>query len=183
MSPTTVPPRLKIRLQSRKRLKKRRPPIKARVKALVQRVSRASVSVDGAEVGRVGKGLAVLVGVANGDTEKDAEYLIGKITNLRIFADNEQKFNLSALDIKGELLLISQFTLLADTRKGRRPSFESAARPEQAEMLFNYAVGLAKESGLKVETGRFQQHMQVEIHNDGPVTIMLDSREKFGEGN
>jgi D-aminoacyl-tRNA deacylase len=150
------------------------------VKVLLQRVSKASVVVAGEEVGRIGPGLVVLLGVADGDTEKDAQYLVNKIVNLRIFADSEQKFNLSALDIRGELLLISQFTLLADARKGRRPSFESAARPKKAEELFNYTVGLAQDSGLKVATGRFQQHMQVEIHNDGPVTIMLDSREKFG---
>jgi D-tyrosyl-tRNA(Tyr) deacylase len=143
-------------------------------------VSKASVSVAGEEVGRIGHGLVVFLGVADGDTEKDAQYLMQKIINLRIFADSEQKFNLSALDVRGELLLVSQFTLLADARKGRRPSFESAARPEKAETLFNYAVGLAGDSGLKVATGRFQQHMQVEIYNDGPVTIMLDSREKFG---
>jgi D-tyrosyl-tRNA(Tyr) deacylase len=140
------------------------------VKALLQRVSEASVSVAGEVVGRV----------AESDTEKDAQYLVNKITGLRIFADRDQKFNLSALDIRGDLLFISQFTLLADARKGRRPSFDGAARPEAAEKLFNYAVGLAKESGLKVETGRFQHHMTVEIHNDGPVTLMLDSREKFG---
>ena len=150
------------------------------MKALLQRVSSASVSVAGQEAGRIGGGLVVFVGVANGDTEKDAQYLMQKIISLRIFADSEQKFNLSALDVGGELLLVSQFTLLADTRKGRRPSFESAARPDKAEELFNYAVGLAGASGLKVATGRFQQYMQVEIHNDGPVTIMLDSREKSG---
>jgi len=150
------------------------------VKALVQRVSQASVSVAGEEVGRIGRGLVVLVGVANDDTEKDAQYLVQKIINLRIFADAEEKFNLSSLDINGELLLVSQFTLLADTRKGRRPSFVEAALPEKAEALFDYFVGLARDSGLKVATGRFQQHMQVEIHNDGPVTIMLDSRDKFG---
>jgi D-tyrosyl-tRNA(Tyr) deacylase len=131
-------------------------------------------------VGRIGPGLVVFLGVAEGDTEKDAQYLMQKIINLRIFADNEKKFNLSALDVGGELMLVSQFTLLADTRKGRRPSFERAAGPEKAETLFDCAVGLAKESGLKVATGRFQQHMQVEILNDGPVTIMLDSHEKFG---
>ena len=150
------------------------------MKALLQRVVEASVSVAGEEVGKIGRGLVVLLGVANGDTEKDAQYLIQKIVNLRIFTDAQDKFNLSALDIAGELLLVSQFTLLADTRKGRRPSFVEAAPPEQAEALFNYAVGLARESGLKVATGRFQQHMQVEIHNDGPVTVMLDSRDKFG---
>jgi D-tyrosyl-tRNA(Tyr) deacylase len=150
------------------------------VKALLQRVVNASVSVAGEEVGRIGRGLVVFLGVADGDTEKDAQYLIQKIVNLRIFADREQKFNLSALDISGDLLLVSQFTLLADTRKGRRPSFEGAARPEKAEALFDYCVGLARDSGLKVATGRFQQHMRVEISNDGPVTIMLDSREKLG---
>ncbi len=150
------------------------------MKALLQRVSRASVSIAGKEVGRIEGGLVVFLGVAGGDTERDAQYLMQKITNLRIFADAEEKFNLSALDISGELLLVSQFTLLADTRKGRRPGFIGAAPPEQAEELFNYFVGLARESGLKVATGQFQQYMQVEIHNDGPVTVMLDSRDKFG---
>jgi len=150
------------------------------VKALLQRVSRASVSVAGEEVGRIARGLVVFLGVAEGDSEKDAQYLIQKIVNLRIFADEAEKFNLSALDVGGELLLVSQFTLMADTRKGRRPSFIEAAPPEQAEQLFDYFVGLARESGLKIATGRFQQYMQVEIHNDGPVTIMLDSRDKLG---
>jgi len=150
------------------------------LKALLQRVSQASVSVAGEEVGRIGQGLVVLLGVASGDTEKNAQYLIPKIINLRIFTDAQDKFNLSLLDVKGELLFVSQFTLLADARHGRRPSFVDAAPPEQAEALFNYAVGLARESGLKVATGRFQQHMQVAIHNDGPVTIMLDSRDKLG---
>jgi D-tyrosyl-tRNA(Tyr) deacylase len=150
------------------------------LKVLLQRVSRASVSVAGAEVGKIGRGLVALIGVADGDTEKDAQYLMQKIVNLRIFTDAGDRFNLSVLDVHGELLLVSQFTLLADTRKGRRPSFTEAAPPERAEALFNYAVGLARESGLKVATGRFQQHMQVEIHNDGPVTVMLDSKEKLG---
>jgi len=150
------------------------------MKALLQRVTGASVSVAGEEVGRIGHGLVVFLGVASGDTEKDAQYLVQKITNLRIFADNKEKFNLSALDINGELLLISQFTLLADTLKGRRPSFTDAAPPEQAEDLFQYFVELAGVTGLKIATGRFQQYMQVEIHNDGPVTVMLDSKEKLG---
>jgi len=149
------------------------------VKALLQRVTRASVSVAGEVVGRVGWGLVIFVGVASGDTEKDVNYLVPKIVNLRIFADDEGRFNLSALDIKGELLVVSQFTLLADTRKGRRPSFVEAAPPAQAEELFQRFVEQARATGLKVETGRFQQYMQVEIHNDGPVTILLDSREKF----
>jgi len=147
------------------------------VKALLQRVTGASVSVAGEVVGRIGSGLVVLVGVAQGDTEKDAHFLAQKTVNLRIFTDEAGKFNLSALDINGELLVVSQFTLMADTRKGRRPSFVEAAPPEMAEELFEQFVAQVRASGLKVETGRFRQHMQVEIHNDGPVTIMLDSRE------
>ena len=151
------------------------------MKALLQRVTRASVTVDDEEVGKIGRGLVVLLGVASGDTEKDARYLAQKITNLRIFADNEGKFNLSALDVLAEILVVSQFTLLADTRKGRRPSFIDAASPEQADRLFIYFVEQARATGLKVATGRFQTYMQVEIHNDGPVTIMLDSSEKIQE--
>jgi D-tyrosyl-tRNA(Tyr) deacylase len=149
------------------------------VKALLQRVSSASVSVGGEVVGEIGRGVVVLVGVAAGDSEKDARYLAQRTVNLRIFSDEAGRFNLSALDIGGELLIVSQFTLLADTRKGRRPSFTDAAPPPQAEKLFELFVSEARASGLRVETGRFQQYMQLEIHNDGPVTIMLDSREKF----
>jgi len=149
------------------------------VKALLQRVTRASVSVASEVVGRIGQGLVVFVGVANGDTEKDAQYLAQKTVSLRIFSDEEGKFNLSALDTKGELLVISQFTLLADTRKGRRPSFIEAASPSQAEEIFEQFVERARATGLRVETGRFQQYMHVEIHNDGPVTILLDSKGKF----
>ncbi len=149
------------------------------MKALLQRVSGATVSVAGEVVGSIGQGLVVFVGVASGDTEKDSQYLAEKTTSLRIFGDEEGKLNLSVLDIKGELLLVSQFTLLADTRKGRRPSFIEAAPPAQAEELFGQFVEQVRATGLKVETGRFQQYMQVEIHNDGPVTILLDSRGKF----
>jgi len=149
------------------------------MKVLIQRVTRASVSIASEEVGSVGRGLVVLVGVAAGDTEKDVRYLAQKTVDLRIFPDDTGRFNLSALDIKGELLIVSQFTLLADTRKGRRPSFIEAAPPAQAEALFEQFVDHVRNTGLKVETGRFQQYMQVEIHNDGPVTILLDSREKF----
>ncbi|MFC1986776.1 D-aminoacyl-tRNA deacylase [Chloroflexota bacterium] len=149
------------------------------MKALLQRVTGASVSVAGEVVGRIDKGLVIFVGVANGDTEKDAQYLAQKTVSLRIFSDEAGRFNLSALDIKGELLVVSQFTLMADTKKGRRPSFVDAAPPAQAEALFGQFVEEARLTGLKVETGRFQQYMQVEIHNDGPVTILLDSREKF----
>ena len=148
------------------------------MKVLLQRVNGASVSVAGEVVGRIGRGLVIFVGVAGEDTEKDAQYLAQKTVSLRIFPDEAGRFNLSALDIKGELLVVSQFTLLADTRKGRRPSFVEAAPPAQAEGLFGWFVEQARATGLKVETGRFQQYMQVEIHNDGPVTILLDSREK-----
>ena len=149
------------------------------MKALLQRVTNARVSVAGKEVGRIGQGLVVFIGVAAGDTEKDIDYLLQKTVNLRIFSDDTDRFNLSALDIGGELLLVSQFTLLADTRKGRRPSFTDAAPPDKAEELFNEFVKKACATGLKVATGLFQQYMQVEINNDGPVTIMLDSRDKF----
>jgi D-tyrosyl-tRNA(Tyr) deacylase len=149
------------------------------MKALLQRVIEGKVSVAGEEVGRIGKGLVVFVGVADGDDEKDIEYLVQKLANLRIFGDDAGRFNLSALDIGGELLLVSQFTLMADTRRGRRPGFSDAAPPERAEELFEEFVRQAKDTGLKVATGRFQQYMQVEIHNDGPVTILLDSGGKF----
>ena len=148
------------------------------MKALLQRVTGASVSIGGEVVGRIGRGLVVLVGVASGDTDKDINYLVQKMVNLRIFPDEDGRFDLSALDIRGELLLVSQFTLLADTRKGRRPSFVGAAPPDEAEKLFGRFVEQARATGLRVETGRFRQYMQVEIHNDGPVTILLDSREK-----
>jgi D-tyrosyl-tRNA(Tyr) deacylase len=147
------------------------------VKALLQRVTGATVSVAGEVVGSIGRGLVIFVGVASGDAEKDAHYLIQKIINLRIFSDEASKFNLSALDVKGELLVVSQFTLLADTSKGRRPSFIEAAPPAQAEELFEQFVEQARATGLKVATGCFKQYMQVEIYNDGPVTILLDSRE------
>ena len=149
------------------------------MKVLLQRVSAASVSVAGDLVGKIDRGLVVLVGVASGDTEKDVQYLAQKTASLRIFADDEGKFNLSALDIEGQLLVVSQFTLLADTRKGRRPSFNEAAPPALAQELFTRFVAALRATGLKVETGRFQQYMQLEIHNDGPVTAMLDSRDKF----
>jgi D-tyrosyl-tRNA(Tyr) deacylase len=149
------------------------------VKALLQRVTGASVTVGDELVGEIGRGLVVFLGVADGDTGKDADYLAQKVANLRIFADSEGKFNLSALDVHAELLIVSQFTLLADTRKGRRPSFIDAAPPGEADRLFAYFVEQAGATGLKVATGKFQAYMQVEIHNDGPVTIMLDSGEKI----
>jgi D-tyrosyl-tRNA(Tyr) deacylase len=149
------------------------------VKALLQRASKTSVTVDGEVVGRIGNGLVILLGVATGDTERDAKYLAEKILGLRIFDDNEGKFNFSVSDIKGELLAVSQFTLIADTKKGRRPSFTEAAPPDEASALFEKFVTYLRESNFKVETGRFQAHMLVDIQNSGPVTIILDSREKF----
>lgn len=146
------------------------------MKVLLQRVSEASVTVAGQQVAHIGPGLVALVGVAEGDTDKDARYLVDKSVNLRIFSDDAGRFNLSLLDVRGELLAVSQFTLLADTSKGRRPSFIEAARPEEAETLFNSFLKMAKAAGITVASGLFQQHMLVEIHNDGPVTILLDSR-------
>jgi len=146
------------------------------MKALLQRVTEASVSVDREKVAEIGPGLVALVGVAQEDSECDAQYLADKTVNLRIFSDKEGKFNLSLLDVGGELLAVSQFTLLADTRKGRRPSFIQAAPPAEAEALFDRFAESARVMGLRVSTGRFQQHMLVEIHNDGPVTILLDSK-------
>lgn len=149
------------------------------MRALVQRVSRASVTIEGCVVGAINPGLVVLVGVGEGDSEADASYLAEKVANLRIFSDQEGKFNLSALDIGGEMLVVSQFTLYASTRKGRRPGFTDAAPPEEAEPLVDTFAQLLRSTGLKVETGRFQQHMLVEIHNDGPVTILIDSQDRF----
>jgi D-tyrosyl-tRNA(Tyr) deacylase len=146
------------------------------MKALVQRVSRASVSVNDKVVGQIGPGLVVFVGVAQGDSKEDAVYLANKVANLRIFADQESKFSLSALDTRGDILIVSQFTLLGDTRKGRRPDFTTAAPPDVAKELYEFFVEQVRVAGLKVETGLFQEHMLVEIHNDGPVTISLESK-------
>jgi D-tyrosyl-tRNA(Tyr) deacylase len=150
------------------------------LKALVQRVREASVTVDGKVIGKIAGGLVVFVGIDRNDSQQDLEYLVDKVVNLRIFSDEKSKFNISAAEINAELLIVSQFTLIADTRKGRRPSFIDAAPPEKAESLFNLFVDRARSSGLKVEAGRFQEHMLVNIYNDGPVTILLDSRDKFG---
>jgi D-tyrosyl-tRNA(Tyr) deacylase len=146
------------------------------MKVLLQRVSQASVSIGGNKVAQIGRGLVAFVGIAKGDGEEDVRYLAGKTANLRLFPDCKEKLNLSALDIKAEILIVSQFTLLADTRKGRRPSFMQAALPDEAETLFQRFVEMVQDSGLKVEMGCFQQHMLVEIHNQGPVTIFLDSK-------
>ena len=148
---------------------------------LEYRIRRSSgPGVAGEVVGSIGPGLVVFVGIATGDNAQDARYLVHKTLHLRVFADSKSKFNLSTLDTRGDLLIISQFTLVADTRRGRRPSFTGAAPPDKAGSLFNLFVEEARASGLKVATGRFQQHMLVEIHNDGPVTVMLDSRESSG---
>jgi D-tyrosyl-tRNA(Tyr) deacylase len=148
------------------------------MKALVQRVSKASVSVNDKIVGKIGPGLVVFLGVAQGDSKEDASYLANKVVNLRIFADEASKFALSALETKGDILVVSQFTLLADSRKGRRPSFTEAAPPDLAKELYEFFVKQVRATGLKVDTGLFQEHMLVEIHNDGPVTISLESRNK-----
>ena len=145
------------------------------MKALLQRVTQASVSVEGEAVGAIGRGLAVLLGAARGDIAEDAERLARKTAELRIFPDAAGRFNLSLLDIGGEALVVSQFTLLADTRRGRRPDFMAAAPPEEAEPLVERYVSVLKEMGVAVATGRFGAHMLVEIHNDGPVTILLDT--------
>lgn len=147
------------------------------MRALVQRVSQASVTIEGQKVASIKQGLVVLLGAGRGDTEADASYLADKVANLRIFSDAADKFNLSALDTGGEVLVVSQFTLYGDTRKGRRPSFTDAAPPEEAEPLIDRFVELLRAGGLKVETGRFRQNMLVEIHNSGPVTIFIDSAE------
>ena len=148
------------------------------MRALVQRVAEASVTVDGTQVGRTGEGLVVLLGVSKDDGEADARYLVDKVATLRVFADESGRFNRSALDTGAELLVIPQFTLYADTRRGRRPDFTQAAAPEEAEGLYQRAVEMFRELGLKVETGRFREHMLVEIKNDGPVTILIDSADR-----
>ena len=145
------------------------------MKALVQRVASASVSVDGNTVGHINRGLLVFLGVSREDSEEEARYLANKIANLRIFPSEEGEFDLSALEIAGEVLVVSQFTLLADSRKGRRPSFTQAAPPDRAKELYEFFVEQVRSADLKVETGVFRQHMLVEIHNDGPVTLWLES--------
>ncbi|MBN1979262.1 MAG: D-tyrosyl-tRNA(Tyr) deacylase [Anaerolineae bacterium] len=144
------------------------------MRAVVQRVSKATVSVEGQVVGQIGRGVVVLVGVAHGDAQEQAEWLARKVAGLRIFEDSAGKMNASLLDVGGAALVISQFTLYADARKGRRPSFTDAALPEAAEPLVADFAQVLRDEGVPVETGVFQAHMLVEIHNDGPVTILLE---------
>ena len=149
------------------------------MRCVVQRVSSASVAVNGQAVGKIDKGLMVLIGVAQGDTEKDLQYMFDKVPNLRIFEDDQGKMNLSLLDVGGAVLAVSQFTLLGDARGGRRPSFIEAARPETANPMYEELVRRWRGAGLFVETGVFQAEMAVSLVNDGPVTILLDSRKNF----
>lgn len=146
------------------------------MKAVIQRVKSANVMVDGREISRIGKGLAILLGVQEGDTIKDVNFLAEKIANLRIFEDDAGKMNLSVLDVGGEALVVSQFTLLGDCSKGRRPGFDKAAPPQIAETLYNEFVDMLKACGAPVRTGKFQAKMLFEIANDGPVTLILDTR-------
>ena len=149
------------------------------MRLVVQRVTRASVTVEKEVVGKIGRGYMVLVGAEVGDTEADARLCADKLAGLRVFEDGEGKMNLSIADVGGEILLVSQFTLLGDARHGRRPSFIAAARPEVAEPLLETMKAMLEEKGLHVETGRFRAHMDVELVNDGPVTILIDSRKVF----
>jgi D-aminoacyl-tRNA deacylase len=149
------------------------------MRAVVQRVSRAQVSVGEEVVGKIGPGLLVLLGVAKSDTKVDAEYVAAKLTVLRIFEDENGKMNLSLVETTGAVLAVSQFTLYGDVRKGKRPSFDEAAPPELARELYEYCVSKIREAGITCETGRFQATMQVELVNDGPVTILLDSTRAF----
>ncbi len=149
------------------------------MRAVVQRVSRAQVAVDGEIVGEVGRGLLVLLGVTHADTEADADYLADKIAGLRVFEDENGKMNLDTAAVGGGILVVSQFTLYGDVRRGKRPSFDAAAKPERARELYEHFVARIRAAGLPCQTGRFQEMMEVELVNDGPVTILLDSTKTF----
>jgi D-tyrosyl-tRNA(Tyr) deacylase len=149
------------------------------MRAVVQRVSKASVTVEKRITGEIGPGLLVLLGVAQNDTEADADYLADKIAGLRIFEDEDDKMNRSVVDIGGAVLAVSQFTLYGDVRRGKRPSFDGAARPDEAKKLYDYFVAKIRAGGLQCETGVFQAMMEVELVNSGPVTILLDSAKTF----
>src|SRR5579872_2472731 len=149
------------------------------MRAVVQRVSRSKVTVKDWTAGEIGLGLLVLLGVGQGDTEADATYLADKIAGLRVFEDEDGKMNRSVLDVGGSVLAVSQFTLYGDVRRGKRPSFDAAAAPEPARRLYEFFVERLRAAGLRCETGRFQEMMQVELVNEGPVTILLDSKKTF----
>lgn len=149
------------------------------MRAVVQRVKSASVSVEGETVAKTGAGILVLLGIAADDTQKDMEYIADKCIHLRIFEDADDVMNLSVDDIGGEILLVSQFTLYGDARKGRRPSYSKAAPPDTANSLYEQAVSVFRQKYANIKTGRFQAHMEVELINDGPVTILLDSNKEF----
>lgn len=149
------------------------------MRAVVQRVSRASVTVNGEITGEIEQGFLVLLGVEQDDTQDDVIYLAQKAAGLRVFEDEDGKMNLALSDVNGKMLVVSQFTLLGDCRKGRRPSFVNAARPEQANELYQSFVAEVRGQGIEVETGRFQEHMDVELVNDGPITLLLDSKKQF----
>lgn len=149
------------------------------MRAVVQRVSRAQVTVDGEVVGAIDRGYVVLLGVAREDTPEAADYLAEKVAGLRVFEDAEGKLNLAITDVGGAVLAVSQFTLYGDVRRGRRPGFDRAGRPEEAEPLYERFVAQLRQRGVQVATGRFRTHMQVELVNDGPVTILLDSEKTF----
>lgn len=149
------------------------------MRVVVQRVSRAKVTVAGEAVGEIGTGLLVLLAVGQNDTEADADYLAEKVAGLRIFEDKEGKMNRAVGESEGAVLAVSQFTLYGDVRRGKRPSFDAAARPEQARRLYEHFVEKIRDAGLRCETGRFQEMMQVELVNEGPVTILLDSQKAF----
>ncbi len=148
------------------------------MRALIQRVEKASVTVEKEIVGKIDQGLVILLGIKHDDDDNDLEYIIKKVVNLRIFEDVDGRFNLSALDVGAQLLVVSQFTLYGDTRRGRRPSFTDAAHPDLSKPMYHKATKMFGETGLKVQEGIFGAHMMVEIHNDGPVTLMLDSDER-----
>jgi D-aminoacyl-tRNA deacylase len=149
------------------------------MRAVVQRVSRARVTVQGRTAGEIGLGLLVLLGVGRADTESDVNYLAEKIAGLRIFEDADEKMNRSVVDVRGSILVVSQFTLYGDVRRGKRPSFDAAAAPESARKLYELFVERIRSAGLRCETGRFQEMMQVELVNQGPVTVLLDSGKNF----
>jgi D-tyrosyl-tRNA(Tyr) deacylase len=149
------------------------------MRVVIQRVTRASVKVADEIVGQIEKGLLVLLGVAQDDTEGDADYLADKIVGMRVFEDADEKMNLAVTEVGGAILVVSQFTLYGDMRRGRRPSFDAAARPEQARRLYEYFVEKIRAAGVRCETGKFQAMMEVELVNEGPVTILIDSRKAF----